>query len=223
VTQSLTSSLNYKGFEVTHLIKPKLKNSYIQIKNDATILVKTPRVAPGYLMEFLDSKEWWIQKHIQTIKENPPAEVNLEDEVLLFGELYSIDSPEVLYLRKKLHRTKKQDTKSILNLYDAFYKYLAKEYLTQRTEYFSKIMGLQYQELKFRKMKTRWGSCSSRGVITFNTELLKVPKELIDYVVVHELAHLEHMNHSKAFHSLVEIYLSNQKELRKQLKSTKIL
>ncbi len=221
--QSLTSSLNYKGLKVTHLIKPKLKNSYIQIKNDATILVKTPKVAPSYLMEFLDSKERWIQKHIDTIKANPPQKVNLEDEVLLFGELYSIDSPEVLYLRKKLHRTKKQDTKSILKLYDTFYKYLAKEYLTQRAEYFSKRMNLQYQELKFRKMKTRWGSCSSRGVITFNTELLKVPKELIDYVIVHELAHLTHMNHSKSFHALVESYLSNQKELRKQLKSTKIL
>ena len=223
MTQSLTSSFIYKGLEVTHLVKPKLRNSYIQIKNDATIFVKTPKVAPNYVIEFLNSKEKWIQKHIDAIKKSPFKKINLEDEVLLFGEVYSIDSPEVFYLREKLHRTKKQDIKSIVKLYDAFYKNLAQSYLTQRVEYFSEIMKLSYEELKFRKMKTRWGSCSSSKTITLNTELLKVKKEFIDYVVVHELAHLTHMNHSKSFHILVESFLPNQKELRKGLKAMKII
>ncbi len=83
-------------------------------------------------------------------------------------------------------------------------------------------MELDYREVKFRKMKSRWGSCSSLRVITFNSELIKVKKELIDYVVVHELAHLVHMNHSKNFHALVDKYISNSKEIRKELKSTNL-
>jgi len=84
-------------------------------------------------------------------------------------------------------------------------------------------MGLSYTEIKFRKMKSRWGSCSSKKTITLNTELMKVKKELIDYVLVHELAHLKHMNHSKEFHSLVENYLSDSKVLRKELKNINLI
>ena len=88
--------------------------------------------------------------------------------------------------------------------------------------YYSELMSLEYKEIKYRKMKSRWGSCNSVKVLTFNTELIKVDKELIDYVVVHELAHLKHMNHSKAFHAFVESHLPNSKAQRQALKKIKI-
>ena len=80
-------------------------------------------------------------------------------------------------------------------------------------------MGLEYNSIKYRKMKRRWGSCSSKKVLTFNTELMKLKKELIDYVVVHELAHLKHMNHSKQFHALVDRYLPSSKVYNAELKT----
>ncbi|MBA1437428.1 MAG: M48 family metallopeptidase [Epsilonproteobacteria bacterium] len=97
------------------------------------------------------------------------------------------------------------------------------EYLQSRVEYYSELMGLEYAALKFRKMKSRWGSCNSKRVITLNKELLKVPQEHLDYVVVHELAHLVYMDHSKAFHELVARYISDAKILRKELKNFKIV
>ncbi|MFT7859599.1 MAG: M48 family metallopeptidase [Sulfurimonas sp.] len=97
-------------------------------------------------------------------------------------------------------------------------------YLESRVVHYSSMMELKYSQLKFRKMRRRWGSCSSEGVITLNKELLKLEKkELLDYVVVHELAHLQHMNHSKAFHALVERYLPNSAKLRQELKSIQIV
>lgn len=97
-----------------------------------------------------------------------------------------------------------------------------RDFLKDRVAYFAQEMQLDFEELKFRKMRSRWGSCNSKRVITLNSELTKVSSELIDYVVVHELAHLVHMNHSKEFHSLVEHYLPDSKILRKELQKIRL-
>jgi len=96
------------------------------------------------------------------------------------------------------------------------------EFIESRVQYFSNTMNLPFTKLKFRKMKSRWGSCNSKREITLNSELSRVNRELIDYVVVHELAHIQHMNHSKSFHALVELYLPNSKEYRKELKNIRL-
>ena len=102
---------------------------------------------------------------------------------------------------------------------DALY---SEEYIEKRVKYFSQLMDLEFSTLKFKTLKSMWGSCNSRGVITLNKQLMRVEKNLIDYVVVHELAHLKHMNHSKLFHQLVEDYLPHSKEYRKKLKNIKL-
>ncbi len=96
------------------------------------------------------------------------------------------------------------------------------ESIEERVLYFSQKMSLPYSQLKFRKMKRRWGSCSSCGVITLNRALFYVASELVDYVIVHELAHLRHMNHSKEFHSLVKSYLPEEKKYRISLQEIDI-
>lgn len=165
----------------------------------------------------------WIRKQLLHVQANQAVEINLEDEVLLFGEVYSIDIHEAKKLRSYIDKLRVINKTNIQKCYDNFYKSYAQEYLTPRVEHFSNIMKLNYSEIKFRKMKSRWGSCSSKGVITLNTQLIKIDKELIDYIVVHELAHLTHMNHSKKFHNLVESYIPNHKELNKRLKAIHLL
>ncbi len=130
-----------------------------------------------------------------------------------------MDTDEAKELRGYLYKMKISNQNNILKCYGKFYKFYAKKYLIPRVNHFSNIMDLNYEEIKFRKMKSRWGSCSSVGVITLNTELLKINKELIDYIIVHELAHLTHMNHSKKFHSLVDQYIPDSKMLNQKLKT----
>jgi hypothetical protein len=184
--------------------------------------LRTPNVSKDFIYKLLSKKELWIKKHLEKLKLNPPIKINLEDEVLLFGEVYSIDHIEVSSLRISLERLKTPNQKNILKAYNDFYKRYAKEYLTQRVQYLSEFMNLNYEELKFRKMRSRWGSCSSKKIITLNTKLMKIDKQLIDYIIVHELAHLVHMNHSKQFHDLVKQYVPNSKNLDKELKTVNL-
>ena len=213
----------FEGYEVEILFNPRLKNSYIQISADNSIRVKTPYRSQNFVNSLLREKKLWIEKQFKKNRQRPKKIINLEDEVLLFGEIYSIDSSETTLLKEKLQRLKNSDQEKILKAYDAFYKELAKAYLSEEIKKYAAIMDLNFSELKFRKMKSRWGSCSSKRVITLNSELMKLPKEQITYVVIHELAHLVHMNHSKAFHNLVESYLPNAKQIRKELKISRVL
>ena len=217
------SEIIFKDLSIEYICNPKLKNSYLSVKKDSKIVVKTPKVSQKFILNFVKDKESWIRKQLLKLKDSAPIIVNLEDEVLLFGELYSIDSEEVTELRESLLRVKNANKEKILTHYDRFYKSISLDYLTKRVEYFAKLMNLEYKEIRFKKMRSRWGSCNTNRVITLNTQLIKVKKELIDYVVIHELSHLVHMNHSKVFHSFVSRYIENSKELRKELKNINLI
>jgi len=212
----------FKDLVIEHICKPRLKNTYISVSKEFKVTLKTARVSKSFIDNLLLEKENWIRKQLTKLEQNILEKINLEDEVLLFGEVHSIDVAEAKYLREKLQKLQKIDEVTILKSYDEFYKYFSSEYLTPRVNHFANVMNLKFSTLKFRKMKSRWGSCSNSGIITLNSELLKVKKELIDYVIVHELAHLTHMNHSKEFHSLVENYLPASKALRRELRDVRL-
>jgi len=213
------SKITFKEFEVEYIYNKKLKNSYIKIDKNFTITVKTPNASQNFVYELLHDKEAWIEKQFVNFQQNRQKVIKLEEEALYFGDIVSIYAEELLYLKEKLSRIKEKNVSTIAKCYHAFYLSQAKQYLPTRVHHFSTLMQLKFKELKFKKLKSRWGSCNSLGVITLNSELIKVKKELIDYVIVHELAHLVHMNHSKEFHTLVENYLPNSKLLRKELKN----
>lgn len=94
--------------------------------------------------------------------------------------------------------------------------------LAERVQLYSEKMNISYGNITIRNQKTRWGSCSSKGNLNFNYRLYYLPEELLDYVVVHELAHRRHMNHSKGFWEEVEKYMPDYKERRKRLKEIHI-
>ncbi len=94
----------------------------------------------------------------------------------------------------------------------------AKETILGKLDYYKKQLAVEFNEVRVKEQKTRWGSCSQKGNLNFNWRLVSAPEEVIDYVVVHELCHLVHMNHSKNFWSLVGNILPDYKQLRKWLK-----
>ena len=94
----------------------------------------------------------------------------------------------------------------------------AREYLTEKCEYFSNLMGLKYNRITITSAKTRFGSCTTQKNISFSYRLMLYPEPAREYVVVHELAHLIEMNHSKKFYAIIEKYLPDYQERKKLLK-----
>ena len=88
----------------------------------------------------------------------------------------------------------------------------------KRVRHYCEAMGVTVGYVTVKNQKTRWGSCSAKGNVNFNYQLAFLPGELLDYVVIHELAHRRHMNHSRAFWAEVETYCPDYLERREQLK-----
>lgn len=95
---------------------------------------------------------------------------------------------------------------------------IARDIFTKKTAYYARIMNVSYGRISIREQKTRWGSCSSKGNLNFNWRLILAPEEVLDYVVVHELAHRREMNHSKAFYAVVESVLPDYRAARRWLR-----
>ena len=92
------------------------------------------------------------------------------------------------------------------------------EAISYRAEYFAHLIGVTFNKLRLKEVKTLWGSCSPKNNLTFNWKLVMAPAEVIDYVVVHELCHLRERNHSKRFWTLVKEFAPDYKVHRKWLK-----
>jgi len=107
------------------------------------------------------------------------------------------------------------DLKRIYNLWLGNF---AKRYLPERTYQLALRHDYKINKVTVRNQKTRWGSCSASGNLSFNFNLVQYRKDIIDYVILHELCHLNEMNHSPKFWKQVEKICPNYKVLRKELK-----
>ena len=127
------------------------------------------------------------------------------------------------WIRKHLDRVQKEQDKqaAIEPLTDeeiAALKESAKYYFPQKVEEYAKLMGVTYGKITIRFQHSLWGSCSSKGNLNFNCLLMRLAPELRDYVIVHELAHRKHMDHSAAFWKTVEKILPDYGARRQSLR-----
>ncbi len=104
-------------------------------------------------------------------------------------------------------------------LFEQWYRRQARKVFTERACYFAAKYGFVYEKLRLSSARTRWGSCSSKGTLSFTWRLVLAPPDVVDYVVVHELAHLRVKNHSPDFWRVVESILPDYKSRRKWLKT----
>ncbi|KLE00534.1 M48 family metallopeptidase [Aliarcobacter butzleri] len=194
---SFQIELNEKQVTVKLVNKKNVKHCYIRVLKDDLIEIKSNIYFSLYDAKILvEKRKNWLENAIKKVSKN----VLLEDEFLYLGEV------------KKL-----QDF-NIKNL-DKFYKNEIEKILPNIVETFSKKMDLYPTSISYRKNKRTWGSCNFKNGLNFNILLMKFPLEIMQYVVIHELSHIKHKNHSKNFWNLVEKYCPNYKQIEKEFKN----
>lgn len=195
--------------------RPCNRNTYITITHEGEVCVRTPIKEAQHVRHLLEERAEWIRSKLALIRNRPSSAHVLGKTVQFRGEILSVE--QLPQLHKNIEKVK--NNINIEKYYHRFYKDEALATLPSRVNHYARKMGLYPQELRYKRMRRRWGSCSSTGVVTFNTLMMQLSYEHIDYIIVHELAHLKHMNHSKAFHALVRSVLGNEQELRKAIKT----
>lgn len=99
----------------------------------------------------------------------------------------------------------------------------AKAYLPGRVAELAALHGFTYNQLRIKHNVSNWGSCSAKGNINLNLNLMRLPEELRDYVIIHELCHLRHLNHGPEFHALLKSMVPAYKECQRELKNYKLI
>ena len=210
------------------MIRSNRKTLSISVDCFARLIVRAPRnYSEERVFSFLKEKEAWIFKQIEKMQgagmRLPPE--NLDGYTfLLLGKPCEIRLTNERYIRfdsgnNALYLSEKNARKRLVS----WLKENAKRIFTQASLETAKRMGLSFQSVEISSARTRWGSCSQENVIRYSFRLLYAPKEVIEYVVTHELAHVKHKNHSPAFWREVGNYVPDYKTRRKWLKERGIL
>ena len=190
------------------------KNTYIRVKEDLKIYVTTNYLTSNKMIkELLDNNYSFLSKNIERQKRKKEK----EDEFYYLGEIYDIIIIDIKNIEI-------MDNRIYVKSKDYLDKWLKKEIKRIYSERLALIYNefeedIPYPNLRIRKMSTRWGVCNKKlKTITLNSELIKYSLDKLDYVIIHELSHLVHFNHSKEFWTLVSKYCPRYKEIKKELK-----
>lgn len=222
-------TLNYKDKKIEiEVVKSKIKNIYIQIK-DYKILVKVPKkMSEKKIIKIINSKKDWIYEKISNLEKNELKEGSI---IYILGKPYTLKIYFMNVIQEKIQifdgnlqiilpeSKKNENNKDLINkLISNFYKKIAEKEIPMDMALVTRVVGIKPSKYRIKKLKTAWGTCTSNKNITINSELMKYDREVIQYVILHEICHLRYMNHSKDFWNMIEKYMPNYKDLRKRLK-----
>lgn len=219
-----TIKLSQNSLEYT-LDRGKRKNSYLCISG-GKLLVKTSMKFPLKMVDkiILEKENWILNKLSQSEFSIKKQEFSYSDGEIIFilGEPYTL---EILNVTGK-NNVKIVDKMVVINLskghaktaFETFIFELAKAEILESFDRMVKLTGLSPETVTVKKLTKSWGRCSSKGSISINRSLIFYPKKSMDYVVLHELCHRKHMNHSREFWGLVSSFMSDYLVHRNALK-----
>lgn len=204
------------------IVRSNRKTLALVIDSDANLIVRAPlHISDGEIDDFITKKKRWILEKRQTVSAfgeiHTPVTVATGDSILYLGNTYTVMHEPV---------TEINITGTIMSIPEEYgideviswFRSEANNVILERVTRYANIMGLSFLSVKMSEAKARWGSCSSKNNLNFAWRLIMCPVAVIDYVVVHELSHIEYKNHSTAFWARVKTVLPNYQEQQDWLK-----
>jgi predicted metal-dependent hydrolase len=212
--------------DIDEIKRSNRKTIAILIRRDGTVIVRAPRRASlKHIQEVIDQKTDWIREKrdfvLKTFPQAKPKEFVSGEEFWYLGKSYPLEIvppasprlndsyPLALIDRFYLARTACKKGEQV---FEAWYRKQARQVLEQRMQELADRYGFTAPKMRITSARTRWGSCSSSGYINFTWRLVMAPLEVIDYVVIHELAHLVHKGHTRVFWQKVKSIMPDYKQ-----------
>jgi predicted metal-dependent hydrolase len=228
------TSMNQK-FPYTLRISLKAKRVRIHVSVEKGLVIVVPkRFSPSRVSSLIEKNRQWIERAVEKARafQGPvgratdsqlPEQISLLALGQTWTVLFSRDDTKPVLVREMpattlLVQGSIGDEAAWPNALKKWLTQRAKENLIPWLKRVSDETELPYASVSIRQQQTRWGSCSSRGSISLNARLLFLSPELVTYVLVHELCHTRHLNHSARFWRLVEIYLPDYRQSDRQLR-----
>ncbi len=210
--------------KIDKLVRSRRKTIALIVERDGSLTVRAPgKVSRKLIQDWVDGKASWIaERRAEILQRNPPVRTYRAGETLPFlGQSYPLLRPDEFGGNLSFDGQNFflpagcPDPRAAC---EAWYRQEARRVLQSRVEQLAGQFGYSYKKLRITGARTRWGSCSTSGSLSFTWRLVMAPPEAIDYVVIHELAHIDHPNHSAAFWGRVSELSPGYKDQRRWFK-----
>lgn len=209
------------------IIRQKRKTATIKIEKDLKVVVKVPLfMRDNEVQDFILKYENWVKETLdkkQKVKESNDWILN--KKIMYLGEYKEIDiqivpyAKEVIILNDKGIKMITSGKEELMRkAMENFLKARSRKLFFNLTETYAKLIGVKFNKITIRKQETRWGSCSQSGNLSYNVRLMCAPMEIIEYVILHEVMHLRHFNHSTVFWDDVKKIMPDYKKRMDYLK-----
>ena len=218
--------------EKIEIHKKKVKNVTLKVKRDGSIHLTVPEAATDdYIERVIDNKQDWIESQLKHFNENyekPKEKEMVSGESFRYlGKSYRLkivqSNKEYVRLYRgyiEIHVKNKNNTAKKQELLKKWYQEKAKKKFAELVHEYEQIVKEEVNNIRVITMQTRWGSCNvESGNINLNLELIKKPRYCIEYVILHELAHLKYPNHSKQFWDYMSVHMPNWEWRKNKLES----
>jgi len=212
--------------KIENIIRTKRKTIALQVTDDATLVVRAPLYTNDetIMKVVLKHKEWIEEKKREIETRDPkfsPKEFVNGERFLYLGRYYRLEIVDNQDAQLKFDNKFYLSRNALPEAKDVFiewYRKMAYERISERVRFYSQKRGFKYKRVNITNAQKRWGSCSFKGNLNFSWRLIMAPIPAIDYVVIHELVHLDEKNHKKAFWNKVKMLMPDYEKQKDWLK-----
>jgi len=213
--------------EIDSIIRSSRKTFSLEVSNDAKLTVRAPhRATLEEIRNLVQRKRSWIirtkKRVLERLDTKPPKLFSEGEEFFFLGGAYPLflynDAPCPFMFIDGRFILKKEHAGEAKELFIDWYKKQARTIIKKRSHMHANVAGFRFSRVRITGAEKRWGSCSRKGNLNFSWRLVLAPIDIIDYVIIHELSHLKHQNHSREFWETVSRLCPDYKKRRKWLK-----